>query len=170
MEAEVKRVSIADIDLIQVLSSRAFFESFSSYNTKENMDVYMESAFNRKQLMHELSNPDSQWYVYFFNGIAVGYLKVNVGSAQTEHFDSALEVERIYVLRDYQKQKIGQALMMKAFDLARGLGLTMIWLGVWEHNVKAIKFYQGFGFKPFTTHVFKLGTDLQTDILLKLEL
>jgi diamine N-acetyltransferase len=98
----------------------------------------------------------------------IGYLKLNYGQAQTELKDSkALEIERIYVLQTYQGKNVGQLLYTKAIEIAKQASVDYVWLGVWEENHRALRFYQKNGFVPFDKHVFKLGDDEQTDILMK---
>ena len=84
--------------------------------------------------------------------------------------ERALEIERIYVNSEFQGRKIGQLLLSKAISLANEQHLKQIWLGVWEYNPKAIKFYERNGFQEFDKHIFKLGDDEQTDILMRLTL
>jgi ribosomal protein S18 acetylase RimI-like enzyme len=98
----------------------------------------------------------------------IGYLKINTGQAQTELQDSqALEIERIYVLKSFHGKKVGQLLYEKAMSVAAELGVNYVWLGVWEKNARAIRFYSKNGFEPFDKHIFKLGDDVQTDIMMK---
>ncbi|MDB1969286.1 MAG: GNAT family N-acetyltransferase [Clostridium sp.] len=81
-----------------------------------------------------------------------------------------MEVQRIYVLQGYKGKIIGKILMQKSIEIGRNSGLNYIWLGVWENNISAIKFYERQGFIKFDTHVFKLSDDEQTDNLMKLAL
>jgi ribosomal protein S18 acetylase RimI-like enzyme len=99
----------------------------------------------------------------------VGYLKINIGDAQTEKKDlNAFEIERIYVDSAFLGKKIGQLLFQKAIDLAKQKKVAYVWLGVWEENHRALAFYNKNGFIPFDKHIFKLGNDEQTDIMMKL--
>jgi ribosomal protein S18 acetylase RimI-like enzyme len=101
----------------------------------------------------------------------VGYLKINFGASQTELKDNeALEIERIYVLQAFHGKKLGQALYEKAISIAKEMKVKYVWLGVWEQNHRALQFYKKNGFVPFDTHIFKLGNDEQTDIMMKLAL
>ena len=101
----------------------------------------------------------------------MGYLKINLGPAQTELKDSnSLEIERIYVLKSYFGKKVGQLLYEKAASIAKELKLKYIWLGVWEKNERALQFYKKNGFVEFDQHQFVLGEDVQNDILMKLTL
>ena len=96
---------------------------------------------------------------------------LNFGQAQTEFNDNkALEIERIYVLKEFYGKKVGQVLYDKAFDIAKQAGADYLWLGVWEENQRAINFYKKNGFVEFDKHIFKLGDDEQTDIIMKLKL
>ena len=96
-------------------------------------------------------------------------MKLNFDKAQTEPgHHNTLEIQRIYILQAYQGKQIGKQLIQKTIEIGIENNLDYIWLGVWEHNVDAIKFYEKQGFKKFDTHIFKLGDDEQTDNLMKL--
>jgi ribosomal protein S18 acetylase RimI-like enzyme len=98
-------------------------------------------------------------------------MKVNFKTAQSELYNSrAVELERIYVLKSHQGKKIGQQLFNQAVTLAMEVQAPFLWLGVWEHNTKAIAFYRKNGFAQFATHPFQLGTDMQTDLVMRLDL
>ncbi len=113
----------------------------------------------------------SEFYFARVDGVLAGYLKLNFGVSQTELKDpKAIEIERIYVLKAFQGKRVGQALYEHALQLARDRGVDYIWLGVWEQNHKAIRFYEKNGFVAFDKHLFMLGDDPQTDIMMKLKL
>ena len=160
-----------DIDSIQSLGQQTFLETFAPYNTQENLDSYLNKAFSKEQVTKELSDPNSEWYFALLENEKAGYLKVNFSKAQTElRDDNAMEIERIYVLQEFQGKKIGKLLLEKAIDIARGHKVDNIWLGVWEKNSKAQAFYIKQGFITFDQHSFNLGDDKQTDWLMKLTL
>lgn len=135
------------------------------------MSTYLEESLNIIKLRTELDNPDSKFYFAILNNEIIGYLKLNFGSAQTELKDDAgVELERIYVLKEFQGKKAGQLLYAKALEIAQTRNAQYLWLGVWEKNLKAIRFYQKNGFVEFDTHFFRLGNDIQTDIMMKVHL
>ena len=135
------------------------------------MDKYLQEAFSLEQLRAELTNKNAAFYFAVMQNKPIGYLKVNFGSAQTDIRDEhALEIERIYVLQEFHGQKVGQQLYEKALAIARQKNMDYIWLGVWEKNARAIRFYEKNGFVAFGKHEFMLGNDEQTDILMKLQL
>jgi ribosomal protein S18 acetylase RimI-like enzyme len=101
----------------------------------------------------------------------IGYLKINTGLSQTEIVEgNALEIERIYVSKDFHGKKVGQALYNKAIAIAIEKNVDYVWLGVWENNLRAIGFYRKNGFEEFDKHIFRLGNEEQTDIMMKLDL
>ena len=113
---EIIKVNSNDIPV----GRQTFFETFSQTNTEENMQKYLEESFSSNKLLEELDNPNSQFYFAKYNDEIVGYLKLNFGHSQTELNDNeALEIERIYVLKDFQGKKIGQKLYEKAVEVAK---------------------------------------------------
>lgn len=168
-EVYIRKLSTDDIDALQQLSRQTFFESFSALNTEENMTTYLREGFSIEKLTAELHNVASQFYFAEIDGSAIGYLKINEGAAQTElKDDKGLEIERIYVLAAFHGKKIGQLLYDHALEIAKQGECDYIWLGVWEKNKKAIDFYTKNGLVEFDKHLFKLGDDEQTDIMMKL--
>jgi ribosomal protein S18 acetylase RimI-like enzyme len=168
---DIKRVALNDIDQLQKIGRQTFSETFSAGNTEENMKKYLEEGFSIEKLTAELNNKNSEFYFATIDNKVIGYLKLNFGQSQTElKDDKALEIERIYVLKEFHGKSVGQLLYEKAMQIARQTNADYVWLGVWEENPRAINFYKKNGFVEFDKHVFKLGNDEQTDIMMKLQL
>jgi ribosomal protein S18 acetylase RimI-like enzyme len=72
--------------------------------------------------------------------------------------------------KEYHGKSVGQLLYDQAIKIARQKNADYVWLGVWEENPRAINFYKKNGFVEFDKHIFKLGNDEQTDIMMKLKL
>ncbi|WEK71177.1 MAG: GNAT family N-acetyltransferase [Candidatus Chryseobacterium colombiense] len=167
----IKKVNLNDLEQLQEIGRKTFSETFSSSNTEGNMKKYLEEGFSIEKLTNELDNENSRFYFALSETKVIGYLKVNFGASQTELKDkNALEIERIYVLKEFHGKNAGQILYEKAVDVARRIHSDYVWLGVWEENHRAIAFYQKNGFVAFDKHIFKLGEDEQTDIMMKLKL
>ena len=167
----IKVVTGNEVLKLQEISRQTFSETFSSSNTKENMDKYLEEGFSLTKLSEELTDPNAEFYFALNNNNIIGYLKLNFGNAQTELKDGkAMEIERIYVLKQYHGKNVGQILFEKAIAIATLQHCEYVWLGVWEENPRAINFYKKNGFVEFDKHLFKLGDDDQTDIMMKLYL
>ena len=165
----IKECTLEDTEKVKYISEKTFYETFSNENTEEDMENYLKENFSYEQVENEIKNNNSRFYIVEDNEEVVAYMKVNFDKAQTEKgHNNTLEVQRIYVLQEYKSNHIGKRLIQKAIEIGRDNHVNYIWLGVWEHNINAIKFYEKLGFEKFDTHVFKLGEDEQTDNLMKL--
>ena len=168
---DIRRVTLNDVDQLQSVGKQTFSETFSESNTEADMQQYLDEKLSIEKLTDELSNRDTAFYFAAINNNVIGYLKLNSGAAQTELKDGkSLEIERIYVLKDFHGKLIGQLLYEKAIEIAKQTNADYVWLGVWEKNQKAIRFYKRNGFVEFDKHIFKLGSDEQIDIMMKLHL
>jgi diamine N-acetyltransferase len=170
-DIDIQKVTIDNIDQLQKIGRQTFYETFASQNTKENMKDYLHEGFSAAKLTAELNDINAEFYFATLDDNVIGYLKLNFGQSQTElQDDKAVEIERIYVLKDFHGKGVGQLLYNKAIQIARQKSGEYVWLGVWEENHRAINFYTKNGFVEFDRHVFKLGNDEQTDIMMKLKL
>jgi len=168
---EIKKISLKEIDQLQKIGRQTFQETFSESNSEENMKSYLEEGFSNEKLTAELEDENSEFYFAMLDNKVIGYLKINFGESQTELKDNkALEIERIYVAKEFHGKSVGQLLYDKAIDIAKQKISEYVWLGVWEENQRAINFYKKNGFVEFDKHIFKLGNDEQTDIMMKLKL
>ncbi|RDY59890.1 GNAT family N-acetyltransferase [Flagellimonas nanhaiensis] len=166
-----KRCKDSDLEALVKIAKETFVAAFEKDNDPNDFRDYIEKAFSKTALEAELNNPGSLFYFVFDKEELVGYFKLNLGAAQTEiNDDSSVELERIYVVPGNQGKSIGHQMLQKVLALAKELNKACVWLGVWEHNPGAIRFYQRQGFKKFGEHPYFIGEDEQTDWLLRLEL
>ena len=171
MDRALKPCTITDFDILRELSIRTYEETFAHLTTKEDMAAYLEDAFHAERFRKELTNPNSAFYFLYYNGQIAGYLKINEAPAQTDIHDSdALEIERIYVASEFQGRGSGRYLMEQAISISVERQKKYVWLGVWEKNEKAIRFYQKNGFSIMGTHTFVMGEDVQNDYVMRKDL
>ncbi len=167
----VRTATAADAALIADLSRETFYESFVHENTPENMDKFMNEQFTREQLMQEVTAPGNIFLLAYDGDEAVGYARVRESNNPPELGPvRAIEIGRIYARASSIGKGVGRALMEACLAVAAEKKAGTVWLGVWEHNQRAIDFYSRWGFTRFGTHVFLLGDDPQTDWLMKKEL
>jgi diamine N-acetyltransferase len=167
MTKKIKTCSLEDLQTLREISIETFNDTFKEQNSPENMNAYLEKAFNLKQLEKELSNSSSQFLLVYINNEIAGYLKININDAQSEDMgDESLEIERIYIQNNFQKHGLGKLLINKAIEIAIEHNKQKIWLGVWEENENAIKFYKKMGFVQTGTHSFYMGDEEQLDFIM----
>ena len=165
---EVYQVQKADLLALQEISRQTFFDTFAEVNTKADMSQYLEVNLSLDQLAEELNNPSTSFYFVKSNNEILAYLKLNEAKAQTEKREvPSMEIERIYVRSEFQNRGVGQFLLDFSIELTKVKQLKLIWLGVWEHNVSAVRFYERNRFQFFGKHSFMLGSDEQTDLLME---
>ncbi|RKQ30939.1 GNAT family N-acetyltransferase [Oceanobacillus halophilus] len=167
MVVQIEKCKREDLQILQKISIETFNDTFKDQNSLENMKAYLDKAFHSKQLEKELLNTASQFFFVYVNNEISGYLKVNTNEAQTEEIgDDSLEVERIYIRKNFQKQGLGKYLLNKAIEIAMEGNKKKIWLGVWEKNENAISFYKEMGFVHTGSHSFYMGDEEQTDFIM----
>ncbi len=166
----IEKIALKELNQLQQIGKQTFYETFSSDNTEEDMQNYLATSFSTAKLLDELNDEQVEFYFAKKDKRVIGYLKLNYGDSQTELKDhKALEIERIYVLKAYHGKNVGQKLFEKAMEVARAKKVEYVWLGVWEHNLRAIRFYEKNGFEMFDKHIFKLGKDEQMDVMMRLK-
>lgn len=167
MTINIRKCTHEDLHKLQEISYETFDETFKHQNSAENMNSYLEKAFNLEQLDKELSNHSSEFFFVYFHNEVAGYLKVNTSDAQSEDMgNESLEIERIYILNKFQKHGIGKYLLNKTIDIAIARSKKNIWLGVWERNENAISFYKKMGFVQVGSHSFFMGNEEQIDLIM----
>lgn len=164
----IRRATKADAELIADLSRTTFYDAFAKDNTKENMDHFMNTVFTKAALMQQVLNNDGIFLLAYDADEAVGYVRMR--EKNEEHImegANAIEIARIYSVQSALGKGVGPALMRACLDIAFELKKSVIWLGVWEKNPRAIAFYRKWGFEKFGEHIFPIGDDPQTDWLMK---
>lgn len=168
---KLERVEASETKALLSFAKATFLEAFEKDNSKSDMQLYLAENFTQEKIDQEYAKPSSKFYSAKLDGRWVGYLKINDSSAQTENgLSNSMEIERIYVLAEFYGQGVAQFLYNKAIRLAQESQNEYIWLGVWEENPRAIRFYQKCGFEVFDQHEFKLGNSIQNDLMMRLKL
>ncbi|UOQ78541.1 GNAT family N-acetyltransferase [Hymenobacter sp. 5516J-16] len=153
------------------LGQRLFHETYVAHNTPEDMAAYEAATFGPEQQLRELQDPDTVFLLAQLVQEVVGYAKLKLHSTlgldPEKTPEDRLEVERLYVSEDWISTGLGAALMRRAIEEARQQGSRAVVLGVWEKNTRALEFYRRFGFRQIGTHLFTVGSDEQTDLILR---
>lgn len=164
----IRHGKVDDADLLSELGARTFSETFAADNRPEDMDAYLGAAFGRTQQAAELADPDSIFLIAEVEGVAAGYAKLHPGRApESITGQRPIELVRLYVAQAWLGHGVGAALMSACLGEARRKDYRTLWLGVWEHNNRARAFYRKWEFRDVGQHIFQLGDDPQTDILME---
>lgn len=166
----IRQSVVEDAEMLRDLSYTTFWDAFHDHpkNAPHDLADYMQKAFSSEQVTAELSDPNSIFLIAEIEGETAGYAKLILES--TEHGISAtrpIELNRLYSHQKFLGKGVGQALMDACFEKGKELGHDVIWLGVWEYNPRAQRFYEKNGFREVGKHTFLLGSDPQTDLLMQ---
>lgn len=164
----IRRATVNDADLLTELGARTFRETFAADNKPEDMAAYLATAFSPEKQQSELADARATFLIAEIGGAAVGYAKLHAGDTPLCVTGAEpIELARLYVSQGWLGRGVGEALMRACVDEARGAGRRTMWLGVWKHNPRAQAFYQKWSFTVVGEHVFQLGSDFQTDLLME---
>ena len=171
MRLEFQRCSATHLDELIQIATKTFIDAFEADNDPEDFRAYINFTFDKQKISEELNNPNMSFYLVYNMNVLVGYFKLNENEAQTDiKAAEGIEIERIYVLEGFQGNAIGQWMLNQIKLMAVSMNKSYLWLGVWEKNIKAIKFYQKHGFSKFDRHPYFIGKDKQMDWLMRFEL
>jgi ribosomal protein S18 acetylase RimI-like enzyme len=164
----IRLATLSDSPRLRELSETTFRDTYAEYNTPENMEKHVSKNFSLYQIDAELQDSANQYIVYENGNDLIGFVKmVRNHSTKGLTEDRAVEIERIYVLKSFHGKQLGRKLIDFCTEWAKEQNFEVIWLGVWEHNQNAIKFYEKMGYERFGEHTFTLGDEVQTDYVMK---
>jgi len=166
MQIAIRRATLADAETLSVISAKTFYDTFTGTCTEEDMQSFLEAYFNLYQVQAELKNVNDFYFLAESAGRVLGYLRFMEDYANFPKMKlwRALELKRIYVVKEFHGSGVAQQLMDFTLDFASRNKYEVVWLGVWEHNIRAQKFYEKYGFvNSGHTHNFPIGNTPQTD-------
>jgi len=168
MPYQIKRCTENQLDLLQDISIETYRDTFMDSNSEDVMQSYLDRCLSKKKIEDEFNQPGSVFYFIYSAEQIAGFIKLNEAIAQMDINDEqSLEIERLYIRKDFFRKGFGNLLMDFACDLAKKSNKKYVWLGVWENNTRALAFYKKMGFVKIGEHPFDMGGDIQTDLVLR---
>lgn len=163
----VRRARPGDARALATLAERTFRDAFAALNTPQDTDLHCRTAYGEAILAREILDPDKVTLLCEQDGALVGYAQVRWGKAPPFVVaDAPGEIQRLYVSSECHGTGVAHALMEACLCEIRARRLDVAWLGVWEHNPRAIAFYRKLGFVEVGEHVFRVGNDPQRDVVM----
>lgn len=171
MTVQIQKATQNDALVLAELGAKTFYDTFRPHNTEEDMQTYIKKAYAVDLIKENLLNPNLVYFIAYDAETPIGYAKL-IKHATNEKLPNTknIEIEKIYVLKEYFDKKAGKELMLSCIHFSKKELFDVLFLGVWQENERAIRFYKNFGFETFTTRTFQLGQQLCDDFLMKLVL
>jgi len=173
MSIEIRQATVEDAEMLTHLSYKTFWDAFHDHpkNAPEDLADYMQEAFNLEKIRTELSEENTIFLVAEIENDPAGYAKIKIDSTE-DGINAAkpIELARLYSKQKFLGKGVGARLMEEYFEIAKQNDCDVMWLGVWEYNPRAQRFYEKYGFREVGKHIFQLGSDAQTDLLMQNEI
>lgn len=165
--SHIRLATAADAPLLATIAAETFVDAFGAQNTAENLAEHVRGRYGAAIQQAEIADPAHTYLIAEVDRKTAGYALVREGAAPAcVTGPSPVEVQRFYVLRDFHGAGVAQALMEACVAEAQRRGGRTIWLGVWEINPRAIRFYEKCGYREVGTQTFMVGSDPQRDRVL----
>ena len=166
----IRYADVEDAKMLAEVGGQSFYDTFAKDNKPEDIADYLAKAFSVEQVAKEIADEKTIFLIVEIDSQTAGYAKLRVNEPpECITGENPIEIERFYILQNWHGRGLAQSLMKRCIEEAKQRGHQSIFLGVWEHNQRAIAFYQKCGFKKVGEHPFLLGSDLQTDWLMQFE-
>jgi ribosomal protein S18 acetylase RimI-like enzyme len=161
--ADIRLAIPDDAAKLAEFAERVFRRTFGPDNTASDLEQYVASAFGERCSVESSRIPNAS-VCWRMSGNAQRLPRCCVGATDAAVIGpSPVEIERFYVAYDFHGHGLAAHLMAACIETAVARGGRTMWLGVWEKNARAIRFYEKRGFADVGSHPFVLGTDVQTD-------
>ena len=167
----IRRAVSEDAAALAELAERTFRDTFEADNDKDDMAAYCATAFALAVQHAQIQDPAMDTMVVVGEGgRLVAYAQLRPGGPDEVTVAGPIELWRFYVDAPHHGRGLAQRLMAAVLNAARSRAARTLWLGVWERNERARKFYRKFGFTDVGSHTFLLGRDRQTDLVMAMDL
>jgi ribosomal protein S18 acetylase RimI-like enzyme len=163
---DIRVAGPADAAALTAFAARTFRETYLATCQPADIEVYVAEHFAPERQAAELADPTLRTLLTFVDRTLAGYVQIRDGRAPASvPGDRPIEIARFYVDAPWHGRGIAAAQMAAALDVARGGG-DVAWLGVYQSNARAVKFYEKSGFRVVGTSTFTMGTDVQDDYVM----
>ena len=152
------KASERDIPVLSNLAKLTLIESHGHSAPAEDMNNYIAEKYTEAVFEKELSDPNNIYHFIYLDNKPVGFSKIVFNCPyEGSELQNVTKLDRIYVLREFYDQKLGQQLFQFNVDLAKANGQAGMWLYTWVENARAIRFYQKNGFRIIGGHDFQVS-------------
>ena len=163
-DRSIRPATPADAAAVADLAARTFHDTFVADNKAEDMAAHLKKNYGTAIQAAEIADPSMVTLVMEHEGRLVAYAQLRSGAAPPcVSGERPIEIWRFYVDKALIGRGIARILMDRTMQEIAARGADVVWLGVWERNLRAQAFYRKCGFAQVGTQFYDVGTDRQTD-------
>ena len=170
MKIEVRIAHFEDAPYIALLGRMTFKETFGHlFSIQAELEAYLTATFSVEKMRSSIQKTNNVFWLALADDLPVGYAKFKKESwYDNAHKEGVLQVQKIYVLKDFLQLKLGLNLYQHIENEAISLNLQSLWLVVLHTNYRAIQFYEKIGFEKTKQHFFDIGSQhFQFELMVK---
>ena len=164
---DIRHATVADAAALTELGRRTYSDTFAADNTPDDLSAFLDATYSTELQARELADPSLTYLVVESENRMIAFALIRQGKRNPCIDDAgAIELQRFYVDRSSHGTGVAQQLMTACVDYTASCGAETLFLGVWERNSRALRFYGKHGFRAVGTQIFRVGSDDQTDIVM----
>ena len=159
-EVKIIQADVTNAAIVATIGKKSFRNAFENlFNSREELTEYLEFTYDPVKLTKSIRKENNMYLLAFLDGQAVGFAKLKKHSLNDLIASPAqMELQKIYVLKEYQGKGVGTALMKEVKSIASDRNPDYLWLDTYISNEKAIHFYEKNGFKKIGNYFFTIGS------------
>jgi ribosomal protein S18 acetylase RimI-like enzyme len=170
-DVSIRKATPADVALLSSLSIVTIYEAYFEQDDPHDLSKYLNENFTTEAIATEIASPACAYFVAFRRGKAVGYAKLRNGEPHESVTNkNAIELQRIYLIERVWGTGIGELLLDRCVIEARSMGREVLWLGVWEENLRGLSFYAKHGFERVGTLTFPYADSVGINAVMQISL
>lgn len=158
MATSIRRATVSDVNILAALGTTTCYEAYFELDPSQDLADYCARIYSPENVQTEFNDPNSTYLIAEINDRAVGFVKLRENKpVECVDGENAIELQRIYVLERVKGSGVGKALLDSSISIGRERGYMQLWLGVWDQNLPAQRFYERIGMKRVGNTVFNDG-------------
>ncbi|MBI1185821.1 MAG: GNAT family N-acetyltransferase [Alphaproteobacteria bacterium] len=147
-----------DAAALAEISRATFLATFGHLYTIADRNAFVAETYGRKLQAAEIADPEMRHRLAFDGRDVIGFAKMGAYKLPVAAEGRRVrELHRLYVVEAAKGAGIAAALMEWTIATARGDGADALYLGVWQGNARAQRFYARYGFEIVGEYTFEVG-------------
>ncbi len=164
--------TLADAPALANLGAKTFVAAFGDLYTPQDLADFLAEVHNAEAVAGEIAGESCTHRLVEDDGTLVAFCKLRYPTKFGDYTEAQnpIELGQLYALPTHTGHGIGAKLMDWAIAHARERGNDAILLSVYAENFGAQRFYQRYGFAKIADITFKVGEQLDPELLYELKL
>jgi len=183
----LRRATVNDAAQVSYLIGSTWARFFAYSVSESDLETYLTTLLSEASIRTEIEDP-SKYFLVAERRARPGFTsKSDAGATMSQDgptitgvaqlflstkkqgliSSSPVELNRLYIDPEEQGGGLAAILLDSAVSIAKEMGYNGLWLGVWENNARAKRFYKKMGFEERGEHFFWVGESKRRDLVME---